>query len=280
MGKNQIKIVGRGTPAEAFGILPGEGLVSINDHPIRDVLDYKYYSYDPELRVVVEDMQGEQRTILITKDAGDDLGLEFSTYLMDKAHSCANKCIFCFVDQLPSGMRETLYFMDDDARLSFLMGNYITLTNLSKREIQRIIDLHISPINLSVHATNPELRCLLLGSKRGGELLDIMKRFAKANITMNCQIVACPGLNDGEALNQSIKDLASMYPQVHSVSIVPLGLTKWRDGCYPLRPYQRDEALALVKQVEAFSAVCKERHGSSIFWCSGRKSGVEGKRGG
>ncbi|MFR4758467.1 MAG: DUF512 domain-containing protein [Evtepia gabavorous] len=171
----------------------------------------------------------------LSKDVGEDLGLTFATYLMDRARSCANKCVFCFVDQMPQGMRDTLYFKDDDARLSFLMGNYITLTNLSRRELQRICDLHISPINISVHATDPAVRRLLLGNqRRGGECLEIMEQFARAGIVMNCQIVACPGLNDGGVLQRSMEDLAALYPQVKSVSVVPVGLTRYRKG--PLSP--------------------------------------------
>lgn len=264
----QIKELVPGSPAARAGVLVGEVLVQVDENPIRDVLDYKYYTYDPKLRLLLRNGEGESRTLVIRKEVGEDLGLEFETYLMDQARSCANKCVFCFVDQIPPGMRETLYFKDDDARLSFLMGNYVTLTNLSEREISRIIDLHISPINISVHATDPELRALLLGNRRGGEGFSVIKRFAEAGIKMNAQIVACPGLNDGAALQQSMEDLATLYPQVNGVAIVPVGLTKFRKGLYPLRPYEREEAEVLVTQVEAFGARCLEQQGSTIFWCS------------
>ena len=212
---------------------------------------------------------GTTRSVRIRKGEGEDLGPEFDTYLMDRARSCANNCIFCFVDQMPQGMRDTLYFKDDDARLSFLMGNYITLTNLSRRELQRICDLHISPINISVHATDPAVRRLLLGNqRRGGECLEIMEQFARAGIVMNCQIVACPGLNDGGVLQRSMEDLAALYPQVKSVSVVPVGLTRYRKGLYPLRPYTVDEAREVVGQVEAYGARCLGEKGSRIFWCS------------
>ncbi len=168
MARTQIQSVTPGGPAHQAGVRPGETLVAINGHPIVDVLDYKYYSYDPDLTLTLRTEAGE-RTVELSKDVGEDLGLEFATYLMDRARSCANHCVFCFVDQMPKGMRDTLYFKDDDARLSFLMGNYITLTNLSRRELQRICDLHISPINISVHATDPEVRRLLLGNQRRGE---------------------------------------------------------------------------------------------------------------
>lgn len=268
MSRTKIEAVAPGTPAYQAGVRPGEVLVAINGHPIVDVLDYKYYSYDAELELTLQE-EGEERLVRLSKDVGEDLGLTFATYLMDRARSCANNCVFCFVDQMPKGMRDTLYFKDDDARLSFLMGNYITLTNLSRRELQRICDLHISPINISVHATDPEVRRVLLGNrKRGGDCLNIMKDFAKAGIVMNCQIVACPGLNDGEVLRQSMEDLAALYPQVKSVSVVPVGLTRHREGLYPLRPYMPKEAQAVVAQVEAFGETCLAEKGSRIFWCS------------
>lgn len=268
MPMSQIKTVERGSPASRAGVLAGEILIQVGKNKILDVLDYKYYTYDPELTLILESATGQKRTVNLRKEPGEDLGLTFDTYLMDKARPCANKCVFCFVDQLPKGMRDTLYFKDDDARLSFLMGNYITMTNLSEREIQRIIDLHISPINISVHATDPELRTVLLGSRRGAEGTQIIRRFSEAKITMNCQIVACPGLNDGPALQKSMEDLAELFPNVKSVSIVPVGLTKWRDGLYPLRPYSKDEAITLISQVERFGAYCKEKYGSTVFWCS------------
>lgn len=262
-----IKSVAPGSPAHGAGLRVGETLTAINGQRIVDVLDYKYYSYDPELTLTLREGEKE-RTVFLTKEVGEDLGLEFETYLMDRARSCANKCLFCFVDQLPQGMRETLYFKDDDARLSFLLGNYITLTNLSKRELQRICDLHISPINISVHATDPEVRKHLLGSRRGGEIMEIMQRFAQAGIVMNCQIVSCPGINDGPVLQKSMEELAALYPQVKSVSVVPLGLTCHREGLHPLEPYTQDQAAAVVAQVEAYAQQCLDRFDSRIFWCS------------
>ncbi len=268
MSRTKIQTVAPGTPAHQAGVRAGETLTAINGHRIVDVLDYKYYSYDPDLTLTLQSGEGE-REVSLSKDVGEDLGLEFETYLMDRARSCANQCVFCFVDQMPKGMRETLYFKDDDARLSFLMGNYITLTNLSKRELQRICDLHISPINISVHATDPAVRRVLLGNqRRGGACLEIMQGFAQAGIVMNCQIVACPGLNDGEVLQQSMEDLAALYPQVKSVSVVPVGLTRYRQGLYPLRPYTAEEARAVVARVEAFAETCLGEKGSRIFWCS------------
>ena len=264
----KIKSVGARTPAHRARIRPGETLVEVNGHRIVDVLDYKFYTYDPRLTLKLKDEDGSERTIHVRKQEGEDLGLEFDTYLMDRARSCANNCIFCFVDQMPQGMRDTLYFKDDDARLSFLMGNYITLTNLSPREIQRIIDLRISPINVSVHTTDPALRCEMLGNCRAGESIDIMRRFAQNGIRMNCQIVSCPGINDGPALQKTMEDLSEMHPGVDSVSIVPVGVTKYREGLYPLTIYTPETASAVIDQVEAFGRVCTERYGTTIFWCS------------
>ena len=268
MPLTKIKEITPGSAAHKAGVRLGETLVKVNEHSIADVLDYKFYTYDPKLLLILRGVDGKERKVKIKKEVGEDLGISFETYLMDRARSCANKCVFCFVDQLPPGMRETLYFKDDDARLSFLMGNYVTLTNLSHREVQRIMDLHISPINISVHATDPELRSLLLGNKHGGRGIEIMRDFAGAKITMNCQIVACPGLNDGPQLQRSMEDLADLYPWVNSVSIVPVGITRYREGLYPLRPYQQEEAYAVAKLVEGFAAGCRETHGTSLFWCS------------
>ncbi|NLF35109.1 MAG: DUF512 domain-containing protein [Clostridiales bacterium] len=268
MSMSTIKGVDRGSPAARAGLRPGETLLTINGHPVTDVLDYKFYAYDGLLTLTLRGAEGEEYAVKIRKEEGEDLGLEFETYLMDQARSCANRCVFCFVDQLPPGLRKTLYFKDDDARLSFLMGNYITLTNLTDREVRRICDLHISPINISVHATDPALRSLLLGHKRGGRGLEIMARFARARITMNCQIVSCPGLNDGPALQKSMEDLAALYPAVNSVSIVPVGLTRYREGLYPLRPYTPEEAAAVVDMAERYGRHCAERFGTTLFWCS------------
>ncbi len=267
MGKNVITSVDSHSPAKRAGVRSGETLAAVNGHAIVDVLDYKFYTYDPSLELPLE-RDGARRSVHIDKAEGQELGLNFETYMMDAPRSCANRCIFCFVDQLPKGLRKSLYFKDDDARLSFLMGNYITMTNLSEREIQRIMDLHISPINVSVHSTEPELRAMLLGHRQGGRGVEIMRKFAAAGITMNCQIVSCPGVNDGEHLQKTMEDLAGMYPGVNSVSVVPVGLTKHRQGLYPLEPYTKETAAAVVDMVEAFAAQCYERFGTRLFWCS------------
>lgn len=263
-----IQSIDPGSPAERAGVHVGETLTHVGAHPIVDVLDYKYYTYDSHLELTLKATEGGTRTLRVKKRDGEDLGLNFETYLMDRARCCANNCIFCFVDQLPQGMRDSLYFKDDDARLSFLTGNYITLTNLSERELQRIIDLRISPLNISVHATNPELRAQMLGHRNGGAGMELLRRFAAAGITMNCQIVSCPGINDGPELQRSMEDLAALYPRVNSVSIVPVGLTKHRQGLSNLRPYEMDEAAAVVDMVEGYGRVCREKHDTTLFWCS------------
>lgn len=267
MSKTVIVSVDHKSPADRKGIRAGETLKQVNGHDIVDVLDYKFYTYDPELKLTLE-KDGILREVVVRKGEGEELGLNFETYMMDSPRSCANHCVFCFVDQLPKGLRETLYFKDDDARLSFLMGNYITLTNLSPREAQRIIDLHISPINVSVHSTEPELRCKLLGHRNAGAGIDLMKRFADAGIQMNCQIVSCPGLNDGVHLQKTLDDLAAMYPGVNSISVVPVGLTKHRQGLYPLEPYTVETAGAVVDLVEAFAEKSLNTLGTRLAWCS------------
>ena len=268
MSMTVIRSVDMRSPAHRAGIKAGEKLLQVNGHPVLDVLDYKFYTYDPKLTLTLARPDGKERTVKVRKQEGEELGLNFETYLMDKARCCANRCIFCFVDQLPKGLRESLYFKDDDARLSFLMGNYITMTNLSQRELDRIAELRISPINISVHATEPELRAMMLGHRNGGRLMEIMQRFAQAHIIMNCQIVACPGINDGEHLQKSMEDLAALYPYVKSVSVVPVGLTCHREGLYRMEPYDQEKAAGVLDQVEAFAETCLEKYGSRVFWCS------------
>ena len=263
---NQIKSIDRNSPLRHKAKV-GDRVVSINGNIIHDVLDYKFFAYDRKLDIILRREDGSEYQVTVHKDEGGDIGLDFESYLMDSPRSCANNCVFCFIDQLPPGMRKTMYFKDDDARLSFLLGNYITLTNLSKREIERIIALHISPVNVSVHTTNPELRCQMLRNPRAGESIELMRRFAAAGIVMNCQIVCCPGLNDGEELLRTMSDLADMYPGVHSVSIVPLGLTKYREGLYPLRPFTKELAGQTIDMVTEFGDECLRRFGTRIFFC-------------
>ena len=253
------------SPAEKAGITAGEQLLEINSHKIVDVLDYRFYGYDPEtvLRLARD---GHVRTVTIRKAEGQDLGLNFPTYLMDEMHRCANHCLFCFVDQMPPNMRPSLYIKDDDERLSFLLGNYTTLTNLSEREAQRIIDLHISPINVSVHATDPQLHCTLLGNKDAERSLEYIKAFCKAGIVMNGQIVVCPGWNDGDALRRTLRDLTDW--QFSSCSLVPVGITKYRKGLARLRPVDRDCARKIIAIAEEFGQENLTRFGTRRFFCA------------
>lgn len=246
-----ITAVETGSPADKKRIRPGDKLVSVNGQPITDVLDYRFYLTEERLTLALETAKG-LRTVKLRKPEYEDIGLEFETYLMDRQHTCRNQCVFCFIDQMPPGMRESLYFKDDDSRLSFLFGNYITLTNLSDHEIERILALHISPINISVHTTNPELRCRMMNNRFAGDSLALLKRFAEAGIHMECQLVICPEWNDGEELLRSMRDLAALAPSVESVAVVPVGLTKYREGLTPLRAFTEAEAAAVVDMVERF----------------------------
>lgn len=263
-----ITAIDRHSPAERAGVQVGEQLLSINGHPIVDVLDYRFYGYDPLSHLELKTAAGNVRHVTCRKAEGQDLGLNFDTYLMDEMRSCANHCLFCFVDQMPPGMRSTLYFKDDDARLSFLLGNYITLTNLTEREAQRIIDLHISPINVSVHATDPEMRAKLMGNPRAADIMGPLRRLTAAGITVDCQIVCCPGYNDKEQLSRSMRELAELYPGVNSVSIVPVGLTMHRERLAKLTPFDKESASETIDRVEAFAEKCLAGRGSRIFWCS------------
>ena len=259
----KIYNVTKGSHAEKAGIKSGETLLAINSNEIVDVLDYRFYQVNRQLSLEIS--YGENiRTVEINKGEYDEIGLEFETYLMDEQHSCRNKCIFCFIDQLPKGLRKSLYFKDDDSRLSFLFGNYITLTNITEHEIERIIKMHISPINVSVHTTNPELRCKMMNNRFAGEALKNLKRFADAGITLNCQIVACPGINDGDELLRTMRDLENLG--VEMTAIVPVGLTAYRDGLYPLVPYNKETAAQTLDLIEQYGDMCKEKYGRRIFF--------------
>ena len=246
----------------------GDKLLSINGHEVEDVLDYRYWSYEPQLTLVFRSADGGEYSVKARKGEGEDLGLDFEEYLMDRPWGCSNRCKFCFIDQLPKGLRKTLYFKDDDARLSFLTGSYITLTNLSERELERICALKISPINVSVHATDGALRAELMGNPKAADIMGPLKRLADAGIVMDCQIVCCPGWNDRGQLSRTMRDLAGLYPGVNSVSIVPVGLTKHREGLPELTPFDRESAAETIDRVEAFAEECLQRLGSRVFWCS------------
>ena len=255
------------SPAERAGLRTGELLLSVNGHAIADVFDYQFYTLERKLRLTVQ--RGTKvRTVLVRKEEYEDLGLQFETYLMDQQRSCRNHCIFCFIDQLPKGLRESLYFKDDDARLSFLFGNYITLTNLKEKEVKRIIDMHISPVNVSVHTTNPALRVKMMGNRFAGEVLRYLKMLADGGISLNCQLVLCPGYNDGEELARSLRDLAALRPAVQSICMVPVGLTKFREGLTPLTPFTQETAGAVVDLAEAFGEECLTKFGTRLCYPS------------
>lgn len=255
-----------GSKAEKAKIEAGDILESINGHEICDVLDYRFYLIDNCLKMIIKTQAGELKKLTMRKQEYEETGLLFESYLMDQKHSCRNKCIFCFIDQLPKGMRESLYFKDDDARLSFLMGNYITLTNLTEHEAERIISMHISPVNISVHTTNPDLRVAMMHNSHAGESLGLLRRFAQAGIRINCQIVLCRAVNDGAELERSLNDLGSLYPSVESIAVVPVGLTKYREGLAELLPFDRQTASKVVDQVEAFGDRFLEEHGRRIVY--------------
>ena len=217
-------------------------LVSINDKEILDVFDYRYMINDEFLEIVLRDGDGEEYVAEVEKDFDEDIGIVFESGLMDNARSCSNKCIFCFIDQLPKGMRETLYFKDDDTRLSFLQGNYVTLTNMKEKDIERIIYYHLSPINISVHTTNPELRKMMLHNNKAGNIMERMKKLADAGIELHLQVVLCKGINDKKELDRTIEDITSLFPSAQSMSVVPIGLTKYREGLFKQEPFSKDDA--------------------------------------
>ncbi len=263
----KITIVDKNSRAQRVGICENDILVSISGREINDVLDYRFHLANKVLDICVL-RDGVELHFDITKSEYDDIGLDFETPLMDKKHSCENKCIFCFIDQLPKGLRKTLYFKDDDSRLSFLHGNYITLTNLDEKDIDRIIEMHISPVNVSVHTTNPELRVKMMKNKRSGEVLSYLKKLADAGINICGQIVLCKNINDKEELDRSMRDLCSYYPALQSVSIVPAGKTKFRENLYHLESFTKEDCVSVIEQVEAFADQCLEKYGSRLFFCA------------
>ncbi|MFR7479374.1 MAG: DUF512 domain-containing protein, partial [Acutalibacteraceae bacterium] len=233
---------------------------------IIDILDFRFYETEANLKLTLRNEAGQERTVSLRKGQYDAIGLQFETYLMDKQRSCRNRCIFCFIDQLPRGMRKSLYFKDDDARLSFLFGNYITLTNLSEWEVERILHMHISPINVSVHTTNPELRCRMMGNRFAGQCLPILQKLAQGGIHINAQLVLCPGINDGEELTRTLEDLYALGENLQSVACVPVGVTRYREGLYPLTTYRADTASAVIDQVEAFGdRFLRERGARTVY---------------
>ena len=262
-----ITDVEKNSPAEKAGICAGDDLLSIDTHPIRDILDYRFFLTEEKILLELK-RDGEPFSVSIQKGRYDDIGLEFETFLMDQKRRCANKCIFCFIDQNPCGMRETVYFKDDDTRLSFLMGNYVTLTNVSREELERIVQMRLSPVNVSVHTTNPQLRVKMLGNPRAAQIMEQLKVLADGGIDINCQIVACRGINDGPELERTILDLEKLYPAVQSIAVVPAGLTRHREGLTPLQPYDRKSAEGILKIVEAYGKAYLDKYDLRLVYAA------------
>lgn len=266
--KHVIKRVLPGSIAEELELEPGDELISINGQPIEDVFDYHYLMNDEELLILIRKPDQEEWELEIEKDYDEDLGVEFVSSLMDEYRSCSNKCIFCFIDQMPPGMRDTLYFKDDDSRLSFLQGNYVTLTNMSDHDIDRIIRYHLSPINISFQTTNPRLRCKMLNNRFAGDIFPKVQRLYEAGIEMNGQIVLCKGVNDGEELERTIEDLSRYLPHLRSVSVVPVGLSRYRDKLYHLEPFNQEDAREVLSLVERWQKKLYPEYGLHFIHCS------------
>lgn len=254
------------SPSACCGVKSGDILVSINGKKITDVLDYMYFSAEREVKLVLK-RDKKFLVLKLIKNEYDDLGLEFETFLIDKKQHCSNKCVFCFIDQMPPGMRDTLYFKDDDARLSFLQGNYVTLTNLGQGDIDRIIEMRLN-INVSVHTTNPELRCKMMNNRFAGEKIGYLKQMADAGLSMNCQIVLCPGLNDGNELIRTLSDLGDLMPNISSIAVVPVGITKFREKLYPLETFDKEGALRTIDIIEGFQQKFLKKYGTRLVFPS------------
>ncbi|MBR0131572.1 MAG: DUF512 domain-containing protein [Lachnospiraceae bacterium] len=256
------------SPADDAGIRPGDTLLEINGNIIEDVLDFHFYEADENVSLLIRCSDGTEKEFNIEKDEDEELGLEFAESLMDSYHSCRNKCIFCFIDQNPEGMRDTIYFKDDDSRLSFLQGNYVTLTNLSDKDVERICYYHLSPINISVHTTNPELRCKMLHNRFAGDSLRHLRKFKEHDITMNGQIVLCKGYNDGEELEKTIHDLTEFIPCMQSLSVVPVGLTKYRKGLAELELFNKEDSIKTLDIIHKWQAICLKHFGIRFVYAS------------
>ena len=264
----KISGISSGSIAVKKRIKAGDSLISINGNEITDVLDYRFYINDTKLLLSLITAEGKSKLVLIRKNEFEDIGLEFETYLMDRQRSCKNKCIFCFIDQLPKGLRKSLYFKDDDSRLSFLFGNYITLTNLTDSEAERIIKMHISPVNVSVQTMNPELRVKMMANPKAGESLKYLRKFADADIAINTQLVLCPGINDGAELEHSLNELAKLYPSVQSIAAVPVGLSDHREGLFKIEPYTKETAAEVIGIIDRFNKKFKSEHGEIIAYAA------------
>ena len=263
-----VKTIKPGSIAEELEITPGDKVLAIDNTEIEDIFDYQFLTQDTYIEMLVEKADGEQWLLEIDKEFDEDLGIEFENGLMDEYRHCHNKCIFCFIDQMPKGMRDTLYFKDDDSRLSFLQGNYVTLTNMSDHDIDRICRYHLSPINISFQTMNPKLRCKMLHNRFAGDALEKVQKLYDAGITMNGQIVLCKGVNDGAELERSIRDLAGLYPQMQSMSVVPVGLSKYREGLYPLEPLTKEDAENALDIIGRFQNEMYERFGTHFVHAS------------
>jgi putative radical SAM enzyme (TIGR03279 family) len=274
----EIQSVMTGSHAYKAGVRAGDKLIKINSQNIRDVLDYRFYMCEKKLELELERHDGERYTVKIKKDEYDDIGLEFETFLMDKQQRCANKCIFCFIDQNPHGMREGIYFKDDDTRLSFLFGNYVTLTNVPDEELHRLCRMHISPVNISVQVTDPELRCKMLGNRFAGKLLSQMQILYDGGLEMNAQIVLCRGVNDGKYLEKTLSDLERFIPKLTSIAVVPVGLTRFRNGLYPLEPFDKVSALEVIETIGKWGEKFMQKYGTRVVFASDEfylKAGLE-----
>ena len=266
--RHKIKEIQEGSIAQELELEAGDELISINGQSVEDVFDYHYLVNDEYIELLVKKQSGEEWELEVEKDYDEDLGIVFENSLMDEYRSCRNKCVFCFIDQMPPGMRETLYFKDDDSRLSFLQGNYVTLTNMSDHDIERIIHYHLAPINISFQTTNPQLRCKMLHNRFAGDIFPKVQRLFEAGIEMNGQIVLCKGLNDKEELKRSIKDLSKYLPHLRSVSVVPVGLSKFRDGLYPLEPFEKQDAEEVIDLIESWQKKLYEAYGLHFIHAS------------
>ena len=271
MKKEKGHVIGRvmpGSIAEELEIEAGDRLLTIDNTEIEDIFDYQFLVQDTYIEVLIEKPNGEQWLLEVDKDFDEDLGIEFENGLMDEYRSCHNKCIFCFIDQMPKWMRETLYFKDDDSRLSFLQGNYVTLTNMSEHDIDRIIRYHLAPINISFQTMNPQLRCKMLNNRFAGEALKKVDRLYEAGIAMNGQIVLCKGVNDREELENSISQLTKYLPHLESVSVVPVGLSRYREGLYPLEPFTREDAREVLRSIHGWQEKIYREHGTHFIHAS------------
>lgn len=258
--KHVIKSVNKGSIADSLGILPGDIVIKIDDNEIEDIFDYQFMTLTDELVLTI--LRGDEEwEYEIEKGENEDIGLVFENGLMDNYRRCSNNCIFCFIDQMPPGMRDTLYFKDDDSRLSFLQGNYITLTNLSEKDLGRIVKYNLSPVNVSIHTMNPELRCKMLGNRFAGSSLQKLNVLADAGIEMNGQVVLCKGINDGKELEFTISELMKYIPSFRSLSVVPVGLSKYRDGLFHLEPFEKDDCAEVIDIIEGYQKQCMEKYG-------------------